>query len=181
MAKQECGRLQYFYHCPSSALPIRDVLNEQGYGFKTEPHIEIGAENFLKDCFQFSISSFVKKGERYLFLMTNCRHPGFDVFGVKSVVGYIDVHESGMRDDSVFVLGDAFLVPFHFALPIAELGYHESTRIRLVDEQETGIILERFSGLDNIVEECVEEIQILDSDGLSCKKDCNYKEECIRF
>jgi len=44
------GMVQYFYHLPSSKLPIRDVLNEQGKGHKTEPHIEIGAENFCAEC-----------------------------------------------------------------------------------------------------------------------------------
>ncbi|KKN43011.1 hypothetical protein LCGC14_0707370, partial [marine sediment metagenome] len=44
---EDKGRLQYFFHSPSSELPIRDVLDEQKKGHKTEPHIEIGAENYI--------------------------------------------------------------------------------------------------------------------------------------
>ena len=36
---EERGRLHFFYHSPSSQLPIRDVLGEQGHNKKTEPHI----------------------------------------------------------------------------------------------------------------------------------------------
>jgi len=31
---EEKGRLQFFFHSPSSELPIRDVLNEQKKGHK---------------------------------------------------------------------------------------------------------------------------------------------------
>jgi hypothetical protein len=46
----ETGRLHYFYHSPSSDLPIRDVLGEQGAGRKTEPHLERNAENYCCCC-----------------------------------------------------------------------------------------------------------------------------------
>jgi hypothetical protein len=49
---EEKGRLQFFFHSPSSELPIRDILNEHGKGHKTEPHIEIGAENYINCCYQ---------------------------------------------------------------------------------------------------------------------------------
>lgn len=39
------GREQFFWHYPYSELPIRDVRN------KTEPHIEISAENYLRSCY----------------------------------------------------------------------------------------------------------------------------------
>lgn len=37
------GRLQFFFHAPSSDLPVRDVCDEQGRGRKTEPHLERNA------------------------------------------------------------------------------------------------------------------------------------------
>jgi hypothetical protein len=49
---EERGRLQFFFHSHSSELHIRDVLNEQKRGYKTEPHIEIGAENYIFCCYQ---------------------------------------------------------------------------------------------------------------------------------
>lgn len=70
---QKKGRLQFFYHSPSSELPIRDVLNENKKGHKTEPHIEIGAENYINPCYQSYIKSFAKSDEEYLFLFTRCK------------------------------------------------------------------------------------------------------------
>lgn len=42
----DTGREHYFQHYSKSKLPIRDVI------VKTEPHIEIGAENYLRRCYQ---------------------------------------------------------------------------------------------------------------------------------
>lgn len=71
---EEKGRLQYFFHSPSSKLPIRDVLNEQKRGYKTEPHIEIGAENYINRCYQSNnIMPFLKSKGKYLFLFTTCK------------------------------------------------------------------------------------------------------------
>ena len=68
------GMVQYFYHSPSSKFPIRDVLNEQRKGYKTEPHIEIGAENFCVECYQNNIKKFVERKLNYLFLITTCKN-----------------------------------------------------------------------------------------------------------
>lgn len=38
------GRLQFFFHCPQSTFPIRDVVGK----CKKEPHIEKNAENTVK-------------------------------------------------------------------------------------------------------------------------------------
>ena len=56
----ETGRLHYFYHSPSSDLPIRDVLGEQGAGRKTEPYLERNAENYCRCCWQPNIVGFLK-------------------------------------------------------------------------------------------------------------------------
>jgi len=93
---REKGRLQYFYHSPSSELPVRDVLGEQkakgkSVGQKTEPHIEIGAENYINCCYQRkNIVPFLKSEEKYLFLFTTCKCQNLKVhYGEKFVVGYI--------------------------------------------------------------------------------------------
>ena len=186
---KEKGRLQYFYHSPSSKLPIRDVMNEQGAGYKTEPHIEMGGENFLKTCFQSSIRSHALTDERYLFLMTTCRNQEFpDVYGTKSIVGYIDKKGSGIKmingKEARFVFGETYMYPFGNAIPITELGYNWWTRLRLVDEADTSRILERFSGLDNILHECIDEIERLDPSGKTCmdnKSSCFFKDVCKRY
>ena len=66
----EAGMVKYFYHSPSSDLPVRDVLGEYNdkNTNKTEPHIEIGVENFLKKCYQNNIcKAFKKKGGKALW------------------------------------------------------------------------------------------------------------------
>lgn len=40
---KDIGREQFFWHYPKSTLPIRNITK------KTEPHIEIGAENYLRN------------------------------------------------------------------------------------------------------------------------------------
>jgi hypothetical protein len=71
----EMGRIQFFFHSRSSKLPIRDILNEQKQGHKTEPHIEIGAENYISCCYQKNnIVPFLKSREKYLFLFTTCKN-----------------------------------------------------------------------------------------------------------
>lgn len=187
---EERGRLQYFYHAPSSYLPIRDVLNEQGEGHKTEPHIEVGAENLWKACFQGNnIIPHIESPERYLFLMTTCRNHDFDVYGVKSVVGYIDKKGWGINDVDGkklhYVFGETYMFPFEHAIPITDLGYNNWSRIKLVDKKETIKILNRFESLDNILEQCVEEISRIDTESITCYAkqgySCSLEEQCIRF
>jgi hypothetical protein len=184
------GRLQYFYHCPSSVLPIRDVLNEQGTGFKTEPHIEVGGENILKSCFQPSIVSHVNCDERYLFLMTTCRNSELPQFyGIKSIVGYIDKRRFGesVRDGkhASFVSGETHIFPFEHSIPITFLGYNRWTRVKLVNEADTAKILNRFAGLDNLLAECINEIKRLDPEGRTCVKNrdvsCYFRTACKRY
>lgn len=186
---KEKGRLQYFYHCPSSTLPIRDVNNEQGEGFKTEPHIEMGGENFLKSCFQTSIRSHAQNLEKYMFLMTTCRNlEHSNVYGIKSIVGYIDTKGSGVRlangEKKHFILGEPHIFSFSDAIPLTELGYSNWTRVKLVNEEDTGTILNRFEGLENIVQQCVDEIQKFDINGKTCiknKGECYFRKECRRY
>ena len=57
---EETGRLHFFYHSPSSQLPVRDVLDEQKHGYKTEPYIEKCAENYCLECYQDNIRGFCR-------------------------------------------------------------------------------------------------------------------------
>jgi hypothetical protein len=62
---EDIGREQFFRHYPKSDIPIRDITK------KPEPHIEIGAENYLRTCYHPNIRGFCQK---YLFLCTTCRN-----------------------------------------------------------------------------------------------------------
>ena len=87
---EEKGRLQYFFHSPSSKFPIRDVLDEQKRGDKTEPHIEIGAENYINRCYQSNnIMPFLKSKGKYLFLFTTCKAKDHKYYNRKCIVGFI--------------------------------------------------------------------------------------------
>ena len=113
------GRLQYFFHCPSSKLPVRDIFKN-----KTEPHIEVGAENLVSECWQPNIRSFLEKhpDERYLFLFTRCRNrkelPHY--YGKYYIVGYI-IKEMGVRvigergNEWKVVIGRTFVCSFEDA------------------------------------------------------------------
>ena len=184
----EIGRLQYFYHSPSSAMPIRDVLNEQKQGHKKEPHIEIGAENYWVGCYQSNnIIPFIRNNEKYLFLMTTCRNMGLAQFyGKKFIVGYILRRYTGKRNGLHFVKGDTLLFSFEDAIPITELGYLKWTRTKLVNEKDTRIILNHFKKHKNILKNCITEIKRLDKDNITCLRikegfKCDYKDECLRW
>ncbi len=183
----ETGRLQYFYHSPSSLLPIRDVLNEQRQGYKKEPHIEIGAENYWASCYQNNnIKPFIKNKEKYLFLMTTCRNAKLRQCGKKVIVGYISRKLTEIHEGRSFVKGDIFLYPFKDAIPIAKMGYSEHTTLKKVDEDHTKNILNHFKDKINIVSDCIKEIKAKDKDNRTCPRlsegsECQYRNECSRF
>jgi hypothetical protein len=185
---EACGRLQYFYHSPSSRLPIRDILNEQGQGKKKEPHIEIGAENYWAPCYQRNnIIPFTKSKEKYLFLMTTCRNRKFkDYYGKKFVVGFIVKKSVGNRNGLRYVKGDIFLYSFKDAMPLEKLRYSTRTRMQKVDEEKTAKLLSHFRSRRNIMEDCIQEIKRLDKDNGTCpreseKRKCEFYNECKRW
>ncbi len=186
---KEAGRLQYFFHSPSSELPIRDVLNEQNQAHKKEPHIEIGAENYWVACYQpNNIVPFIRSNEKYLFLMTTCRNKKLKPFyGKKFIVGYIVKKSSGENTKNVyFVKGDTRLYSFKDALPISKLGYSKFTRMKLVDEGDTQKILRHFNKRKNVLKKCIKEIKRLDKDNITCLRikegyKCPFKDECLRW
>lgn len=190
---EEKGRLQYFFHSPSSKLPIRDVLNEQKRGYKTEPHIEIGAENYINRCYQSNnILPFLKSKGKYLFLFTTCKAKDHKYYNRKCVVGfiskkkYLDILKKRSNKSHYAVLGDTRIYSFNDSLPVNYLGYKEGIRVKKVDENETGIILTHFKSKMNILNNCIKEIKRLDKNNYTCKKDsenfeCKLINQCLRW
>ncbi len=180
-ALEEIGRLQYFFHCPASKLPVRDVLNLHLQGHKTEPHIEIGAENYQNRCYYSNnILPHLKSAEKYLFLFTMCENPLHRYYKRRVIVGYIEKSGSvysppaGKRPDRYTVKGDVRIYSFDDAIPIDEppLNYSRYTRTHLVCEDDTRAILRHFSGRKDITEACVREIQRLDEQNPKASKTC---------
>lgn len=183
----EKSRLQYFYHSPSSKLPIRDVLGEQNMGEKKEPHIEIGAENYWVGCFQrHNIIPFVKNNEKYLFLMTTCRRKELkEFYGKKYIVGYITKEIVGKHRSNYFIKGKTFLYSFKDSIPIKKLGYSKFTRVKLIDKKDANIILQHFKNKKSILKDCINEIKRLDKDNITCLRKqgfkCPFYRECLRW
>jgi hypothetical protein len=199
---EEKGRLQFFFHLPSSELPVRDVLDEQGQGHKTEPHIEIGAENYIFCCYQSNnIVPFLKSKERYLFLFTTCKNKKFEKFyGKRFIVGYMvkqsfiycncrELIKQGYCDNCAEqqhygVRGETKIFRFEDAYPLEKLVENsKQIRIRKVSIDETKEILEYFKWKQNVLKECVEEIKDKDKDNRTCKygDTCKFRRECLRF
>ena len=198
---KEKGRLQYFYHSPSSELPIRDVLNEQKQGHKTEPHIEIGAENYWYACYQSNnIIPFLKSDEKYLLLFTTCKNKTLtEFYGKKYIVGYIEkqtmgespkhqkssCQKTGVKSKR-FVKGNTFLFNFSDSISLNVLGFSKFTRVKKTNLAMTEKILDHFKGKENILKECVNEIKRLDSNNNTCFREkygypCQFEDECLRW
>lgn len=177
---KEIGRLQYFYCSPSSNLPIRDVLNERKQGKKKEPHIEIGAENYWRDCYQNSIKSSIQNKEKYLFLFTTFNNE-------KVIVGYIEKQYFGKRaDGGFFIKGKTFLFNFEDAMPLSKMDYSKYTRVKLINEKDTQILLNHFKNKKNIILDCIEEIKKLDVNNDTCLRihknlKCQFEKDCLRW
>jgi len=200
MAKipQEKGMVQYFYHSPSSKLPIRDVLNEQGCGHKSEPHIEIGAENFCVACFQGNIKKFIEKNLNYLFLITTCKNAEVNEGlekkygkGTKQfIVGYIDVEEDFPIEGRICVKGPTHIYSFEDSILVKPLFGFNFDRPKLkknpfVNETLTEEILNHFliGEKRDITRECIEEISDKDKGNKTCKfgDECEFRKDCHRF
>ncbi len=193
------GRVQFFYHSPRSQYPIRDVTNVQGKGYKTEPHIEIGAENYWYPCYQCNnIRPFIRNEEKYLFLMTTCKFPLFPQFGKKLIVGYIVKQFWGIsplsqkstcsrstKKKNYFVKGDLFLYKFKDAIPISNLGFSNNSRMHLVNLSTTRRILSHFKTRKNVKLKCIAEIRRIDKNNETCLRltksyYCPLKSGCLR-
>lgn len=191
------GMLQYFYHSPSSELPIRDVLGEnrirgKSVGKKTEPHIEIEAENYLNDCYQSNIRRFLLSDAKYLFLLTTCKRIEMEEHGNQFIVGYMIKEEWGFgvgrRENSVFVKGPTRLFAFRHALSSKELFGRNLDRPGIrhnlwVDESKTDRILEHLGRSSIPLKKCVQEIKRLDQICVTCyyRNKCAHRDLCLRL
>lgn len=183
---EETGRLQFFYHSPDSSLPVRDVLNKQGQGYKTEPHLEKSAENYCVPCLQSNIRGFVKSDEKYLFLFTRRSDPGYN--NNRYIVGYLKrekcLRRSYRNKAHLAVQGPILLFSFAHAFPLRDLrGVSESAaahlRFKKLDKEQTRELLTHFKKGKNIFPECLREVhrlkKVLTSrrlDATSCSHTC---------
>lgn len=194
---EEEGMVQYFYHSPSSRLPIKDVLNKQGH--KTEPHIEIGAENFCAKCYQQNIKKFAEKKLKYLFLITTCKNDEVNKRYGKGtnqfVVGYIVKEKAFEIEGRTCVKGLTFIYSFDDSILTKELfgkNFSQSEnkgktlslrRNVFVDKDKTKQILNHFHNRKNILNECINKIKGLDKNNETCKygEKCKFRSECLRL
>jgi len=183
----EKGRLKFFYHYSKSELPIRNVYAKGKNGLKTEPHIEIGVENYWNRCYQDYLQNAIVNNEKYIFWMTTCRNRELPEHKKRMIVGYLVLQESKeIAEDRSFFKGKAHLFSFEDSIQVKDLGYTEFPRKKLVDEENTKKILKHFKDKQNIVEECVKEIKSKDPENKTCHRitkgvDCQFKDECLRW
>lgn len=183
----ETGMVKYFFHSPSSTLPIRDVLGENTT-LKSEPHIEIQAENFLNPCYQINIKRFALSDSKYLFFVTKCQNRSLPQYNKQYIVGYLEKEEVLKREKRLVVRGPTNFYTFDNSLLVRDVFPWQSfDRPKLshnayVDKEKTRIILNHFKGKTNILMDCIEEIRRLDVNNLTCIGDsCGYKESCLRY
>ena len=166
------GRLQFFYHCPKSALPIRDVIGKK----KKEPHIEKNAENYCIGCYQNNIRGFLKSREKYLFLFTKCesREPALRKFyGQRLIVGYIIKERWLPRGGHYAVQGFTKVVPFEAAFNLSKFGPRaRHWRVRKFDERETSLIWKCLRPAKNIRTQCIGEIRRFNKSNSQTSRTC---------
>jgi hypothetical protein len=154
------GRLHYFYHSPSSDLPIRDVLGEQGAGRKTEPYLERNAENYCCCCWQPNVEAFLKSSQKYLFLFTRCARKEGKHKDKRYIVGYIRKERCIDRGGFWAVAGKTKVYSFDDAFPLRKLSHATNARhVRSVlTKRQTRRVLDSFKGKRNKLTACLEEL-----------------------
>lgn len=187
---KDIGREQFFWHYPKSQLPIRDITQ------KTEPHIEIGAENYLRNCIQPNIRGFCHSSEKYLFLCTTCknREVGNGKFVRKRfVVGYIEKKSCKKIGDDhhLAVIGKSYMVPFNEKLEYEKLGFKRSRGMQKFNEKNTKKLLDLIHSHKDITADCVREMiekgknrremgEKIAIDNECLKETCEFKDNCLR-
>ena len=165
---EETGRLQYFFHCSASPLPIRDVVKRR----KTEPHIEAGAENWCNSGLKRNIKGFLTGPEKYLFLFTRC--DSGSRAGKYCVVGYIEnrAYEPRRRGGETWyaVMGPVKIFSFDDSYLLQDVKHPRHVRL-MQDAHDTAEMLKHFQHSKNILTECVQEIQRLDPERITCRGD----------
>lgn len=203
---KETGMVQYLYHSPSSELPIRDISEKQ----KPEPHIEIGAENYIAECYQSNIRKFAESDMKYLFLVTTCRNKnmnkklnkktgekktnqfivGYIVKDPKLKSFYIHGHVCIRGRTYIYSFDDSILVKDIFGKNFAQSENKGKTkslsRDVFVDNPKTEKILKHLEKGTNILSECIDEIKKLDTENKTCLVSrggsCNFQNNgCLRW
>jgi hypothetical protein len=147
---------------------VRDVCNEQGSGFKTEPHLERDAENYFSPCYQkTNIQGLLKNREKYLFLFTTCKSLAPHMkkyFGERYVVGYICADRFIPRQGFVAVQGKTKVVAFEDAYPLERLrssADYRHIRVGKLNVNEAKEVLDHLRPAPNIKSKCLREISRL--------------------
>jgi len=167
------GRVMKFIHEGESKLPVRDVKANNKNSPANEPYIEyglerglnqeeiIGAENYWARCYQDAVRKVVEFDEEYLFLASYPNHADENA-SENLIVGYIRHDEHEWRTENrVAVIGEIKLYPFEHGIPLSEFDYEPTKRSlgpygRDLDESQTREILDHFSQLSDITDECLE-------------------------
>jgi len=182
--------LKFFYSSKLSKYPVRDVTNSQGQNHKTEPHIEVGADNFLSQCNQKIIKSAVLNGSNYFFYFTNCKNRNLPFYNRKFIVGYLKILDKIEYNQIYCALGKPYFVSYEEGIDIEkELGYSRTMRHKKISQNDFEYILGRLSDGTNITEILIDEISRLDEYNpiqyktclLLQNKDCFMKDYCIRY
>lgn len=174
------GRVMKFIHEGKSELPVRDVKANHKNDPANEPYIEYGlerglnegkitgAENYWAKCYQSAVKKVIEFDEKYLFLASYPNHAGGNA-SENLIVGYIrhDDHE-WRTEDRVSVIGEMKVYPFEHGIPLSEFGYEPTKRSlgpygRDLNVAETREILDHFSQVTDVTEECLERTLELES------------------
>lgn len=162
---KEKGRLQFFFHSPTSELPVRDVV---GRG-KTEPHLEKEAENYCSRCYQRNnIVPFLRRDEKYLFLFTTCRNEKMSnkYRDKRFIVGFIE-KKKGLRrrthrgESWWAVQGPTKLFEFRDAYPLDKLTRKPLRGVKKLNKNQSEAVLRYFRGKRNILRKCLGELRQL--------------------
>ena len=184
---EDNGRKQFFYHYPYSELPIRDITS------KTEPHIEIGSENYLRCCIQRNTRGFCNSNERYLFLCTRCENRKLrEFFGKRFVIGYIEKKIwQKMNNNQLAIIGKTYLVPFVSELDYKKLGFMGRSYAKKFNKKETRKLLKLIHSHKNITNRYIKEMiekeknerkkgEAVPIDNECLKYACEFKSICLR-
>ncbi len=88
---QQAGKLCYYLCSRHTLLPIRDVLNGHGQGFKVEPNYETATYNWCTKCNGPSVHAAVKDGLSHILFITKYTGQDKTYFGRYFVVGYYEI------------------------------------------------------------------------------------------
>lgn len=88
---QKVGKLCYHYCSKQSHLPIRDVLNDHGQGFKVEPNYETATYNWYARCNCPSVLAAMKAGLSHILFITKYTGCNSHYAGRYFIVGYYEI------------------------------------------------------------------------------------------